>query len=171
MYEFMTYELFRSYTLDIPWWKKEGVMEKMKVLFLCTGNSARSQMAEAFLRKYAGRSIEAYSAGLEPKGINPMTVKVMEEIGIDMSIHYSKPLSDYMGKMHFGYLITVCGHADKNCPAVFPGVGLRLHWELDDPDMVKGTVEKRLGKFREIRDQIKERVLDWLREHGISIEQ
>jgi arsenate reductase (thioredoxin) len=146
-------------------------MEKMKVLFLCTGNSARSQMAEAFLRRYAGRSIEAFSAGLEPKGINPMTVRVMEESGINMDAHYSKPLSDYMGKVHFGYLITVCGHADKNCPAVFPGAGMRLHWELDDPDAVQGTEEERLLRFRKIRDQIREMILSWLRERGMAIEQ
>ena len=87
-------------------------MNKIKVLFLCTGNSARSQMAEAFIRYYAGSKYEAYSAGLDPKNIHPLTVTVMEEDGIDMTGHYSKSLKDYMGKVHFGYLITVCSEPD-----------------------------------------------------------
>ena len=143
-------------------------MQKMKVLFLCTGNSARSQMAEAFARHYAGDAIDAYSAGLEPKGLHPMTVKVMEEIGLDMSAHTSKPLSDYMGKLHFGYLITVCGQADKNCPAVFPGMGQRLHWEFEDPVAATGSEEDRLQAFRQIRDLIRVRVQNWLEGIGIQ---
>jgi arsenate reductase len=139
-------------------------MQKMKVLFLCTGNSARSQMAEAFARSYAADAIEAYSAGLEPKGIHPLTIKVMQEIGIDMSAHRSKPLSDFLGKLHFGYLITVCGQADKNCPAVFPGMGQRLHWEFEDPAAATGSEEERLQKFRDIRDQIQAQVRAWLNE-------
>ena len=93
-------------------------MDKMRVLFLCTANSARSQMAEAFLRSYAGDRYEAYSAGLEPKEIHPLTKKVMDEIGIDISGQYSKSLKDYMGKIHFGYLITVCADADEKCPTI-----------------------------------------------------
>ena len=95
-------------------------MNKIRVLFLCTGNSARSQMAEAFLRSYAGDRYEAYSAGLEPKEIHPLTKKVMDEIGIDISGQNSKSLKDYMGRLHFGYLITVCSQADANCPTAFP---------------------------------------------------
>ncbi|HQP32088.1 MAG TPA: arsenate reductase ArsC [Deltaproteobacteria bacterium] len=144
-------------------------MLKPNVLFLCTGNSARSQMAEAFARHYAGDALEAYSAGLEPKGLHPMTIKVMEEIGIDMRAHTSKPLSDFLGKIHFSYLITVCGQADKNCPAVFPGMGRRLHWGFEDPAAATGSEEERLQKFREIRDQIQERVRTWLHELGIPI--
>jgi len=143
-------------------------MEKMKVLFLCTGNSARSQMAEAFTRYYAGDAIDAYSAGLEPKGIHPMTVKVMEESGIDIRPQTSKPLSDYLGKLHFGYLITVCGQADKNCPAVFPGMGQRLHWEFEDPVAATGSEEDRLQAFRQIRDLIRVRVQNWLEGIGIQ---
>lgn len=137
-------------------------MDKMKVLFLCTGNSARSQMAEAFTRHFAGDIIEAYSAGLEPVGVHPLTVKVMEEIGIDIGTQTSKPLSMFLGKEHFSYLITVCGQADKNCPAVFPGMGQRLHWELEDPAAVVGSEEDRLRIFREVRDQIRDRVRAWL---------
>jgi len=135
---------------------------KTRVLFLCTGNSARSQMAEAFLRHYAGDRFEAYSAGLEPKGIHPLTVRVMEEIGIPLTGQYSKDVSEYMGKLHFGYLITVCANAEDRCPTTFPGVGQRLHWTLDDPAAVEGTDEIKLAKFREIRDQIDRRIREWL---------
>jgi arsenate reductase len=102
-------------------------MRKTKVLFLCTGNSARSQMAEAFLRKYGDDRFEAYSAGLEPKNIHPYTVRVMEEVGLSLDGQYSKSLAEYMGKVHFGYMITVCADAEEKCPSVFPGMGQRLH--------------------------------------------
>ncbi len=113
--------------------------QQSSVLFLCTGNSARSQMAEAFLRQYGGDRFEAYSAGLEPKEIHPYTRQVMKEIGIDLTGQRSKHLSEYMGKVHFGYVITVCAHADESCPAVFPGMGQRLHWAFDDPAAFEGT--------------------------------
>jgi arsenate reductase len=135
-------------------------MHKPRVLFLCTGNSCRSQMAEAFLRKYAGDQFEVYSAGLEPKPINPLTIKVMEEIGFDMSGQYSKPLTLYLGKIHFGYLITVCSDAEKECP-IFPGMGTRLHWPFDDPAKFEGSDEQKLQKFREVRDQIDQKVQEW----------
>ena len=138
------------------------------LLFLCVANSARSQMAEAFLHKYASHAFEAYSAGLEPRGIHPLTVKVMEEAGIDMSTARSKPLSEYMGKLLFGFLVTVCGHADASCPTVFPGVGQRLHWDFEDPAVFVGTDEERLMKFRQIRDLIQDRVLVWIREQGVK---
>ena len=141
-------------------------MNKIKVLFLCTGNSARSQMAEAFLRTLAGDKYEAYSAGLEPEEIHPLTGKVMEEIGIDISSQYSKALKDYMGKMHFGYLITVCSEADKRCPSVFPGMGQRLHWDLEDPAKFIGSEEEKLQKFREIRDQIRLNIQSWIEAHA-----
>ena len=137
-------------------------MNKIRVLFLCTTNSARSQIAEAFLRSYAGDRFEAYSAGIEPKEIHPLTKKVMDEIGIDISGQYSKSLKDYMGKIHFGYLITVCDEADKKCPTTFPGMGQRLRWSLEDPAQFVGTEEEKLKKFREIRDQIKNRVKEWV---------
>jgi arsenate reductase (thioredoxin) len=141
-------------------------MPKLKVLFLCTGNSARSQMAEAFLRKYGNDYFDVYSAGLEPKGINPFTIQVMEEIEIDMSQHTSKDLKQYLGKTHFGYLITVCDRAEQNCP-IFPGMEMRLHWSFEDPAAFEGKQEDKLAKFREIRDQIDERVRSWLMEMGI----
>jgi arsenate reductase (thioredoxin) len=140
-----------------------GSLNKPKVLFLCTGNSARSQMAEAFLRRYGGDRYEVYSAGLEPKGINPFTHAVMEEAGFDLSGHTSKDLKQYLGQTHFSYLITVCGHADTNCP-IFPGMGKRMYWPFEDPAAQQGTDGEKLAKFREIRDQIDKRVLAWLAE-------
>lgn len=139
-------------------------MAKMTVLFLCTGNSARSQMAEAFLRNYGGTRFEPYSAGLEPKEINPYTIRVMEEIGFDLNGHYAKDVMEYMGKKHFGYLITVCAHAEKHCPRIFPGVGKRLHWDIEDPAAFVGTETEKLEKFREIRDEMKARILAWMDE-------
>ena len=143
-------------------------MLKTRVLFLCTGNSARSQMAEAFLRRLAGDRFEVYSAGLEPKEIHPLTRQVMAEIGYGLEGHHAKSLLDYMGKVHFGYLITVCANAEERCPAVFPGMGQRLHWNLDDPSAARGTEEERLAVFRRVRDELKERIVAWLSEQGIE---
>ncbi len=130
-------------------------MLKPNILFLCTGNSARSQMAEAFLRHYAGDLFNAYSAGIEPKGMNPFTVRVMNEIGISVEGQYSKSLREYLGRELFAYLITVCADAEARCPSVWPGVQHRLHWQFDDPAAFEGTEEEKLAKFREVRDQIK----------------
>jgi arsenate reductase len=143
-------------------------MDKTRVLFLCTGNSCRSQIAEAYLRKYAGDHFEVYSAGLEPKPIHPLTLQVLEEVGIDTSGQYSKPLAQYLGKVHFGYLITVCSKAEDKCP-VFPGMGIRLHWPFDDPAAFEGSEEEKLAKFRQIRDQIGRKVLAWLVEQNILL--
>lgn len=133
-----------------------------KVLFLCTGNSARSQMAEAFLRKFGQGQFEAFSAGLEPKGLNPLTIQVMEEIDFDMSGYRSKGIQEYLGKELFQYLVTVCDDAERNCPRVWPGVNQRLHWSFEDPAAFTGTDEEKLAKFRQIRDQIRERVTAWV---------
>jgi len=137
-----------------------------KVLFLCTGNSARSQMAEAFLQKYGRGQFEAFSAGLEPKELNPLTVRVMQEIGFDMSGHRSKGIGEYLGKEHFEYLVTVCHDAEQNCPRVWPGVNQRLHWSFEDPAVFEGSEEEKLVKFRQIRDQIQDKVRSWLKETG-----
>ncbi len=136
---------------------------KTRVLFLCTGNSARSQMAEAFLRLHGGERFEAHSAGLEPKGINPYTRRVLAEAGVDMSGQSSKDLTVYLGKTHFGYLITVCSNAEARCP-IFPGVATRLYWPFDDPAAVEGTDEDKLTAFRRVRDALETRILDWLHE-------
>jgi len=134
----------------------------IRVLFLCTGNSARSQMAEAFLRKYAGDKFEAHSAGLKPRGVNPLTVQVMQEKGIDISKQTSKGVEVYLGKMLFQYLITVCDDAEKNCPTAWPGVNQRLHWSFEDPAVFEGPDDEKLSKFRQVRDQIEERITAWL---------
>jgi len=138
-------------------------MEKPKVLFLCTGNSARSQMAEAFLRHYSSDRFDVFSAGLEPKEIHPFTIQVMLEKGISLEGQSSKPLSVYMGKVNFDWLITVCDNADKNCP-FFPGVGSRLHWSFEDPAGLIGSEEEKLEKFRGVRDAIELRIQNWLAE-------
>lgn len=141
-------------------------MDKQRVLFLCTGNSARSQIAEAFLRKYGSDRFEAHSAGLEPKGLNPFTVKVMHEIGIDVSGQTSKGVDTYLGKTLFQYLVTVCDDADKNCPTVWPGVSNRMHWSFQDPAATVGTEEEKLAKFREVRDLIEVKIKGWLAEQS-----
>jgi arsenate reductase len=138
-----------------------------RVLFICTGNSARSQMAEAFVRHYAAEQFEAYSAGLEPKGMNPLTVQVMQEIGLDLSGQHSKGVGEYLGKVHFAYVVTVCSDAEERCPSVFLGMGRRLHWGFEDPAALEGTDEARLAKFRQIRDEIERRVCAWLEELGL----
>ena len=142
-------------------------MEKQKVLFLCTGNSARSQMAEALLRQMAGEHFEVYSAGLEPTVVHPDTIKVLEEIGINASKLYAKSLSTFMGKYQFSYLITVCSNAEERCP-FFPGAGQRLHWPFEDPAAFDGDDEEKLAFFRSTRDQIQARIQRWLIELGLN---
>ncbi len=143
-------------------------MNKAGVLFLCTGNSARSQIAEALLGKYAGDKYDVYSAGLEPKEINPLTKQVMQEIGISLEGHYSKHVSEYMGKLHFGYLITVCSDAEEKCPATFPDINHRLHWSFEDPAAFDGSDNEKLQKFREVCDQIDKQIKNWLAEQSIK---
>ncbi|HTX68802.1 MAG TPA: arsenate reductase ArsC [Thermoleophilia bacterium] len=139
-------------------------MSKTRVLFLCTGNTARSQMAEAFLRAQGGDDYEAFSAGFAPREINPLTVKVMEERGLDLSGQHAKGLDEYLGKVHFGYLVNMCQRTEPECPKTFPGMGTRLDWPFEDPSAFEGTDEERLEKFREVRDAIEGRVLEWLAE-------
>lgn len=142
--------------------------KKPQVLFLCTGNSARSQMAEAFLKRYASAHFDVQSAGLDPKGINPYTIKVMQEAGIDMSDHRSKSLREFMGHTHSRYVITVCGNADASCPRALWSNGTKLHWPFDDPAAFEGDEEETLQRFRETRDQIEQRILAWLQEINLS---
>jgi arsenate reductase (thioredoxin) len=138
-------------------------MRKQKVLFLCTQNSARSQMAEAFLRHHAGDRFEVYSAGCNPSDeIHPYAMWVMEEVGIDISDQYPKGLRTYMGKVGFNYSIIVCARAEKDCPKTFPGVGTRLAWIFDDPRAKEVPEEEMLNTFRVIRDEIEQKILDWL---------
>jgi arsenate reductase len=121
-------------------------------------------MAEAFLRKYGGNRYDVYSAGPEPKGINPYTERVMEEAGVSLSGQYSKHVKEYMGKIHFAYIIILCDEAEKSCPAIFPGMGQRLHWSFEDPAAMVGSDDEKLAKFREIRSRIEQRIKEWLME-------
>ena len=118
----------------------------IRVLFVCTGNSARSLMGEALLRHSGGPAFEVHSAGTEPKGINPLTERVLDEAGIDHSWARSKSVNEYLGRS-FDYVITVCDQARQACP-VFPGVHETLHWGYEDPAAVEGTEEQRLAAFR-----------------------
>ncbi len=135
-----------------------GKKGKLKVLFLCTGNSARSQMAEGFLREYGKDRFEVYSAGIAPAGVNPNAIAVMKEIGIDIS-NQTSDLIDMELLKQVDLLITLCGDARENCPFVPVKVEKR-HWALDDPARAEGSAEEVLNRFREIRDQIKQHVLD-----------
>lgn len=134
---------------------------KPRVLFLCTHNSARSQMAEAFLRRYGDEHFEAHSAGLEPTQIHSLTLQVMEEVGIDLQAdgHQAKGLIDqYLTpQVHLGYLITVCQKAEENCPT-YPGISLREYWEIKDPATFDGPEDEALERFRTARDEIEARV-------------
>lgn len=140
-------------------------MPKSNVLFLCTGNSARSQMAEALLHRHAGEQFEVYSAGLEPKGINPFAIQVMDELGIDIRGQRSKGVDEFIGHMFLHYVITVCSHADATCPqALWAQGSKKLHWPFDDPAAVQGTNEEKLAIFRSVRDEIDAKIMLWLEE-------
>lgn len=144
-------------------------MNKSKVVFLCTGNSARSQMAEGLLRALAGEQFEVFSAGTEPKGrILPQVQEVMREVGIDTSLQWSKSVMEYMGKVNFAHVITVCADAEENCPAVFLNMGTHDHWPFDDPAKFGGDEEQRLISTRRVRDQIEDRLRLWLGGQAIT---
>jgi arsenate reductase (thioredoxin) len=138
---------------------------KKRVLFVCIHNSARSQMAEAFLNQICGHDLEAHSAGLEPGRLNPIVVEAMREIGIDLSGNQTKAVFDIFksGKL-FAYVITVCDEASaERCP-IFPGVTKRLHWSFPDPSSFQGTHEEKLAGTRKVRDIIKEKIEQWCAE-------
>jgi arsenate reductase len=139
-------------------------MAKKNVLFVCTGNSCRSQMGEALLRLRGGDRFDVYSGGLEPKGVHPNTIEVLQEIGIDTAPLTSKRLFDFIGRIQVDYVITVCSHAEKNCPIVWPGETLRLYWPFDDPAAFRGSDERALEEFRHVRDAIDHQVTSWLLE-------
>ncbi|MBP7698835.1 MAG: arsenate reductase ArsC [candidate division Zixibacteria bacterium] len=135
---------------------------KMRILVLCTGNSCRSQIAEGLFRHYGGGQVGVYSAGLEPKGVNPRAVQVMREIGIDIAGHTSDHLSQYLERS-FDFVITVCDNAATNCP-VFPGAATKLHWPFADPANATGSEEEITASFRSVRDHIELTVKRWLSE-------
>ena len=136
----------------------------MRVLFVCTHNSARSQMAEGFLRAMAGAHFEAASAGTEATRVHPLAILVMEEVGIDLTGHASKTIDAFLSQP-WDYVITVCDSANERCP-MFPGGTTRIHWSFDDPSQATGTDEDRLKKFRRVRDEIQGRLRRWLTDYG-----
>lgn len=137
-------------------------MTTNKVLFLCTGNSCRSQMAEAFLRAYGGERFEVFSAGTLPTVINPFTYRTMAELGFDLAGQYSKNVEAYRGVVDFDTVVTVCGEANEHCPVYLGRADQRLHWAFEDPAKFEGTEEETLAKFRQVRDALSARVNDWL---------
>lgn len=138
--------------------------KKIKVLFICVHNSARSQMAEAFLKKHGGPRFQVESAGLEPGTLNPLAIEVMKEINIDISANRTNSVFDFYkeGRL-YDYVVTVCDESNAaQCP-VFPGITQRLHWGFEDPSSFTGTHEEKLQKTRLVRDQIENKVLQWLK--------
>jgi arsenate reductase len=137
-------------------------MTKEKILVLCTGNSARSQMGEGLFRSEGGAGFEIYSAGTKPSSVRPEAIAVMRETGIDISGHRSKSVDEFSGQS-IDYVVTVCDNARDNCP-VFPAGAERLHWSFEDPAAVQGSEQERLVAFRRIRDRIHERVKAFFRD-------
>jgi len=130
--------------------------KKQRVLILCTGNSARSQMAEGLLRDMAGNRFEVASAGVSPNSVRPEAIEVMKEAGIDISSHTSKSVDQFVDQ-EFDYVITVCDNANELCP-VFPGKTTRIHWSFEDPAQAEGNLEERLEVFRSVREKIREKL-------------
>lgn len=131
-----------------------------RVLVLCTGNSARSQMAEGLLSHGGGARYQVFSAGTHPSVVNPLAIEAMREVGIDISHHHSKSVDEFTDK-EFDFVITVCDNANANCP-IFPGHARRIHWSFDDPAKAEGTQEERLSVFRRVRDEIAARLNEFL---------
>ncbi len=130
-----------------------------RVLILCTGNSARSQMAEGLLRHIAGESFEVFSAGVEPSHVRPEAIEAMREIGVDISLHRSKSVDEFVGQ-EFDYIITVCDNANESCP-IFPGNTQRIHWSIVDPAAVKGDHDQRLNAFSRSREKLMDKLVDF----------
>ncbi len=141
-------------------------MAKQKILIVCTGNSARSQMAEGLLRHEGGDRFEVFSAGTKPTHVRPEAIAVMNEIGIDISHQRSKSVDEFVGKP-LDFVITVCDRANETCP-VFPGNATRLHWPFEDPAAVEGSEEVRRAAFQRVRDRIHGRIMLFLdgNDHG-----
>jgi arsenate reductase len=138
--------------------------EKIRVLFICIHNSGRSQMAETFLKTMSGGRFEAESAGLEPRPINPYVIKVMEEIGYDLSGNTSDRVMQFFkeGRL-YDYVITVCNESIENQCPIFPGIARRLYWPFPDPQKATGTEDEKLENIRSIRDQIREHIKSWVK--------
>ncbi len=138
--------------------------EKPLVLFVCTHNAARSQMAEALLRKHAGDRFEAASAGFEPTDVHPLTRAVLAEVGIDGSRLHAKGMREFLAKRTVRYAIIVCAGTEEQCPKLYPFSGETLYWAFDDPAAREGSPELQLAKFRRVRDEVDARVRAWVRE-------
>ncbi len=134
----------------------QSVNSKQKVLFVCTGNSCRSQMAEGMLRYYEKDKFEVFSAGLEPSYVHPLAIKTMAESGIDITNQHSQTVNEFLGE-DFSYVITVCDSAKELCP-VFPGKYNAIHWSIEDPASTEGTESERMKDFRRVRQNIQERI-------------
>ncbi len=141
---------------------------KKCVLFLCEHNSCRSQMAEAFLRKYAGDRFEVLSAGLRPTEIHPLTYRVMSEVGIDLSGQHAKGVRQFFRHRPLSHAIIVCRIKEQDCPRIFPGVLQTLHWPFENPAEATGSEEERLKVFRTVRGHIDKRIQLWLDEEAES---
>src|ERR1043165_3697684 len=141
-----------------------SAMSKPVILFLYTNNAVRSQMAEALLRKKAVNLFEPYSAGTDPKEIHPLTVKVMSEVGIDLTGQHAKSVREFLGRLPVRYAVFVCQRADEKCPTLWPGALNRLEWPFDDPASFEGPEEERVARFRSVRDQIDQKITSWLAE-------
>ena len=141
-------------------------MTRTRVLFLCTHNSARSQMAEGFLRDLAGDRVEVDSAGTEATRVHPLAIRAMGEVGINLGGHRSKSVDSLLDRP-WDYVITVCDSANERCP-LFPGHATRLHWSFDDPAQAAGTEDERLVTFRRVRDEIATRLKQWLMSRPLS---
>jgi arsenate reductase (thioredoxin) len=142
------------------------MMEPLKVLVLCTANSARSQMAEGLLHSLAGDRVVVHSAGTRATVVNPFAVRAMADAGIDISDQFSKNLDRFLDQP-FDYVITVCDHAAEQCP-LFPGKAERIHWGLKDPAAVEGDDTEKLQAFKQVRDQLREHLTNWLTDLGVE---
>jgi len=152
------------------YFRRRYFMEKMKVLFICVHNSARSQMAEAFLKKYGGTKFEVESAGLEPGQLNPLVIEAMKEVGIDISHHPTNSVFDfYQQGRRYQYVITVCDESQSGRCPVFPGAGQNIHWSFADPASFTGTQAEKLAQTRKVRDQIEAKIKEWLKNQPDSL--
>lgn len=140
---------------------------KKSVLFLCTRNSCRSQMAEGWLRHLAEDRFEVFSAGMEPTRVHPLAAKVMAEAGVDISGQRSKSVKEVLGRHAFAHIFIVCEQANEQCPSIYPTfMDNFVFWPFDDPEAVEGSEEEKLEKFREVRDLIRDRIASWLERMG-----
>ena len=143
---------------------------KEKVLIICSQNSARSQMAEGFLKEYGGYLFDVFSAGFNPAPVHPMAIQVMQEAGIDISKQHAKSVKQFLGHVSFGSVIAVCKKAEEQCPIIYPSALKLFSWPFDDPSSYEGTEEEKLMEFRRIRDDIKATLLSWIAQRQVEFD-